>query len=101
MRDASQQEATAVVVGEIGQGARVEDPAIAVLDEVAAQLEAQRAPLDVVGIGEDAVLQEALAATQRQSGRVDREFGLGPEGAQERDAAERTLAAAHDGDLRA
>ena len=99
MRDAPQDKAAALVVGEIGERTWIEDPAIAVLDEVATQLEAQRAPVDVVGIGEDAILQKALATTQRQAGGVDREFGLRPEGPEERDAAESALAAADNRDL--
>ncbi len=55
---------------------RVEDAAVAVLDEVPPRLQVELRPVDVVGVGEDAVLEEALAAAQRQGRRVDGDLRL-------------------------
>ena len=78
----------------------VEDAAVAVLDEVAPAFEVEGRPADVVGIGEDAVLEEALAAAQRQQRRVDGDAGARSEGAQEDQRREGALATADDRDRR-
>src|SRR5882672_7591530 len=92
-------EAATVVVGDRGEARWVEDAAVAVLDEVAPGGLVERLPLDLVGIGEDAVLEEALAAAHRQHRGVDGETGAGAEAAQEHHAAERALASADHGDV--
>ncbi len=75
---------------------RVEDAAVAVLDEVLAALQVEVGPADVVGIGEDAVLEEALATAQRQHRRVDGDPRLRPQRPQEDQGREGALAAADD-----
>ena len=94
--DAAGDEAAALVVGDRRQAGRVEDAAVGVLDEVAPRLLVERLPFDRVGVGEDAVLEEALAAAHRQHRRVDREAAVGAHAAQEHRRAERALAAADD-----
>ena len=52
------------------------------------------------GVGEDAVLQEALAPAHRQRRRVDRQLRRRPVTTQEHQAAQRALATTDDRDLR-
>jgi len=101
VRDAAGDQAKLLVVGERRHAIGTEHAAIGALDEVTARGHAQRGPVDVVGPRVDAVLQEALQARRRQVRRVDRQSRVRAARANELDAAERALPAAHDRDLRA
>ena len=89
-------EAQPILAGQPRDHAGVEDAAVAVLDEVPPAFEVERLPADVVGVGEDAVLEEALAAAQRQGRRVDRDPRPRAQGTQEDERREGALAAADD-----